>query len=81
MLYNTFSLKKVEYSATNKEKLVLNFTSCYLDKAFPPSYAGTAAKDVNEWLKAYLDEQQGALGVVICDFITAELAEAIYERN
>ena len=73
--------KTFEYSASNKERLVLNFASCYLDKAFPPSYAGTAAKDVNGWLKEHLDEQQGALGVVICDFITSELAEAIYERN
>ena len=73
--------KTFEYSATNKDELVLNFASCYLDKAFPPSYAGTAAKDINEWLKEHLDKQQGTIGVVICDFITAELAEAIYERN
>ena len=36
--------------ALNNDKLILNFTSCYLDNAFPPTYAGDVAKPVNKYI-------------------------------
>lgn len=71
----------INYSKANNINLVLNFTSCYLDNAFPPTYAGTAALNINPWLIEYLNSEKGNLGIVIVDFVTKELAEAIYMRN
>lgn len=71
----------LEYSKTNTDRLVLNFTSCYLDGAFPPSYAGTVAQSINPWLKDTLKNSKGSTGVMIMDFVTAELAKNVYERN
>ncbi len=69
------------HSSAHSEHLTLNFTSCYLDSGFPPLYAGTTAKQINPWLLDYLDEHDGACGVMICDFVTSELVQKIYERN
>lgn len=64
-----------------KHALVLNYTSCYLETGFPPIYAGLPAHDINaDTLKA-LAEGKGSYGVVICDFITSSLADAIIGRN
>jgi 1-phosphatidylinositol phosphodiesterase len=73
----TYSIAaKMEYD------LVLNFTSCYLESCFPPIYAGLPAHDVNEdTLRALGGEYDGPLGVLVCDFMTAELADAIIGRN
>lgn len=71
----------INYSKANSINLVLNFTSCYLDNAFPPTYAGTAALNINPWLIEHLKSEKGNLGIVIVDFVTKELAEAIYMRN
>ena len=71
----------INYSKANSVNLVLNFTSCYLDNAFPPTYAGTAALNINPWLIEHLKSEKGNLGIVIVDFVTKELAEAIYMRN
>ena len=66
----------------SNDKLVINFTSCYLDNAFPPSYAGTAAKYINPWFNDYIKEHDDfKLGVVVSDFINKEIAELIYRRN
>ena len=63
--------------------LVLNFTSCYLASGFPPIYAGLPAHEINEETEAFAsaEEQSGALGVLVCDFMTSELADAIIGRN
>ncbi len=62
--------------------LVLNFTSCYLETCFPPLYAGLPAHDINlDTEKAMAEYADGPLGVLICDFMTAELADAIIGRN
>ena len=71
----------LEFSKTNKDKLVLNFTSCYLDNSFPPSYAGTPANTINPWLIVNIKEESGSTGIIITDFITKNLAESIYMRN
>ncbi len=74
-------IKTLNYSKDNNDKLVLNFTSCYLDNAFPPSYAGTPANTINPWLINYLENFNGDTGIIITDFITKNLAESIYMRN
>ena len=73
-------LNTIKYSKTNTDKLVLNFTSCYLDNAFPPSYAGTAARLINPWFYDVIDNDD-KLGIIVADFITLELAKSIYMRN
>ena len=74
-------IKTLNYSKDNNDKLVLNFTSCYLDNAFPPSYAGTPANTINPWIINYLEDFNGDTGIIITDFITKNLAESIYMRN
>ena len=63
--------------------LVLNYTSCYLASCFPPIYAGLPAHEINRDTARAVSEEytDGSLGVLVCDFITAELAEAIIGRN
>ena len=73
-------LKAIEYSKTHSDKLVLNFSSCYLDNAFPPSYAGTTALSINPWLKEQLSNEKD-LGIMVCDFISDDLTKIIIERN
>lgn len=73
-------LKAIEYSKTHSDKLVLNFTSCYLDNAFPPSYAGTTALSINPWLKEQLSKETD-VGIMVCDFISDDLTKVIIERN
>lgn len=71
-------IKAFELDSNNT--LLLNFTSCYLDNAFLPSYAGTIAKDVNKWLDKYLEENN-VFGIVIIDFATEKLVRDIYMEN
>lgn len=83
---NDFNTKKNDiieafnYSKNNNN-LVLNFTSCYLDDAFPPSYAGTIAKEVNKWLDRYLETEEDISGIIIIDFATSKLVKKIYMEN
>ena len=74
-------LSTINYSNENNDKLVLNFTSCYLDYGFPPTYAGTSALIINPWLKAQIKNTNDRLGIIVADFIDKELAESIYMRN
>ena len=69
------------YALNNSDKLVINFTSCYYDSGFPPTYAGTAGRDINPWLLESLQGGSGRVGIIVADFITADLAKAIYGRN
>lgn len=70
----------MNYAKESSNELVLNFTSCYLDNSFPPSYAGTSALDINPWLLEVFNNND-KLGIVVADFITVELSALIYERN
>ncbi len=70
-----------DFASNNTDFLILNFTSCYLDSGFPPTYAGGIAKDVNPWLIESLKQGSGNVGVIVADFITDDLARAIYGRN
>ena len=71
----------INFAKDNKDKLVLNFTSCYLNNAFPPTYAGTAALTINPWLINKINNNEDTLGIIVADFINKELAESIYMRN
>ena len=76
-------LSTLEVSNNEKnDKLVLNFTSCYLDVPFPPTYAGTIGREINDWFTSYINEYSDSkLGIVVSDFMTKELAKSIYRRN
>ena len=73
------------YAVASEEAyaLVLNYTSCYLDSGFPPIYAGLPAHSINRDTKEAMTEAgiNGPLGVLVCDFITSELADVIIGRN
>ena len=69
------------FSQNNSERLVLNFSSCYLDSGFPPIYALGTAKNINDWLNYYLSTINGPTGIIIADYMTAELSKSIYSRN
>ncbi len=69
-----------DYSAKNVDKLTLNFSSCYFLSAFPPTYAGSSAKIINNWLPNEIQNRKN-LGIIVSDFVTSELCEKIYERN
>lgn len=74
-------IKTIEFSKTNTNYLVINFTSCYLNNAFPPTYAGTAALEINPWFNEYISNNNDSLGIIVMDFISQDLAQAIYRRN
>lgn len=74
-------LNTIKYAQNNPSKLVINFTSCYLDPGFPPSYAGTAALSINSWLKEEISKNNDKLGILLIDFIDEDLAKTIYMRN
>lgn len=65
---------------TDKNIFCINFMSGVLDGSFPPSYSVPVAKYVN---KQFLKEYQNytSMGTVLFDFITEDLAKAVYERN
>ena len=73
-------LNTIDY-ANNNDDLVINFTSCYLNNAFPPTYAGTAALEINPWFNEYISNNNDSLGIVVMDFISQDLAQVIYRRN
>lgn len=74
-------LNTIKYANNNPNKLVINFTSCYLDPGFPPTYAGTTALAINPWLKEEISKNNDKLGIMLIDFIDEELSKAIYMRN
>lgn len=74
-------LNTIAYARNNQNKLVINFTSCYLDHGFPPLYAGTTALSINPWLKDEITKSDEKLGILLVDFIDEELSKAIYMRN
>lgn len=73
-------IKAIDYKNSN-DNIVINFTSCYLDYGFPPTYAGSSANKINPWFYEYINESNMKLGIVVMDFMTMDLAKAIYMRN
>lgn len=74
-----------EAAAGAEYTLVLNYTSCYLKNGFPPLYAGTPAHDIHFWMRESISLISGLsndpLGVLVCDFMTSDLANLIIGRN
>ncbi len=70
----------LEFSRNSTNRLTLNFSSCYYVNSFPPSYAGTSAKIMNPWLIEQAKIHTN-LGIIVSDFVTSSLCEAIYKRN
>lgn len=73
-------IKAIEYKKTS-DNVVINFTSCYLENEFPPTYAGSSANKINPWFYDYINESNMKLGIIVMDFMTIDLAKAIYMRN
>ena len=71
----------IDYSKSNNDKLTLNFASCYIDNDFPPSYAGKAAKEINEYYKIKFKEDASRLGVMLFDFISSDLTSLMIGGN
>lgn len=71
----------LQIAKTNKDTLVLNFTSCYLSYGFPPSYSVPPAKQINPWLIDKIKDNNDNLGIIVADFISQEMANIIYRRN
>lgn len=63
------------------DTLALHFTSCYLTHGYPPISASVPAKTLLPWLADYLRTQPDVRGVLLCDFMTSELAETIWRCN
>ena len=65
---------------TSDSLLYLNFFSGYLTQGFPPTYSLSTAKFINPRV---LNHELPSLhpGVLICDFVTAELTKVLWEGN
>lgn len=88
-----YSLNKVEdkwqeaeecftYTSNNTDKNVycINFLSGVLKSGFPPTYSVPVAKYMNkQFLKEY--KNYSSMGTVLFDFVSEDLAKAVYERN
>ena len=76
-IHNTYLVAQEQTYA-----LVLNYTSCYFASGFPPIYAGLPAHAINrDTQQVVADGTNGPLGVIVCDFVTTDLANAIIGRN
>ena len=51
--------------------LKINFLSAYRTNSFPPSYAVSAAKDINPWINKEISKYDDR-GIVLYDFVTEE---------
>ena len=58
----------------------INFMSGYLDSGFPPSYSVPVAKYINKQAKDNIPNYSNT-GTVLFDFISEDLAQAVYARN
>ena len=70
-----------EIANEKRYSLVLNFTSCYIDGIFPPTYSGTPARSILPWLEYAAGESGDTLGIVIMDYVSEDLAKIVYGRN
>ena len=74
-------LNAIKYTNDNNI-LSLNFTSCYFDYGFPPTYAVPPAIDINAWFIDYLESDNDShLGIMVMDFITKDICDEIIKRN
>ncbi len=74
-------INAIKYTNDNNI-LSLNFTSCYFDYGFPPTYAVPPAIDINAWFIEYLESNNDShLGIMVMDFITKDICDEIIKRN
>jgi len=59
--------------------LKINFLSAYRTNGFPPSYAMSAAKDINPWINKEIDKYSDR-GIVLYDFISLENMNAFFKE-
>ena len=59
--------------------LKINFLSAYKTNGFPPSYAMSAAKDINPWINKEIDKYQDR-GIVLYDYITESNMNAFFKE-
>ena len=60
--------------------LKINFLSAYRTNGFPPSYAMSAAKDINPWINKEIDKYQDR-GIVLYDFISETNMNAFFKET
>ncbi len=58
--------------------LKINFLSAYRTDTFPPSYAPSAAKDINPWINEEIGKYEDR-GIVLYDFVTKEAMESFFK--
>ena len=58
--------------------LKINFLSAYRTDTFPPSYAVSAAKDINPWINKEIDKYHDR-GIVLYDFISESNMDAFFK--
>ena len=59
--------------------LKINFLSAYRTDGFPPSYAMSAAKDINHWINKEIDKYNDR-GIVLYDFISESNMNAFFKE-
>ena len=59
--------------------LKINFLSAYRTNAFPPSYAPSAANDINPWINKEIDKYLDR-GVVLYDFVNESNMKAFFKE-
>ena len=59
--------------------LKINFLSAYRTDGFPPSYAMSAAKDINPWINKEIDKYNDR-GIVLYDFISESNMNAFFKE-
>ena len=60
--------------------LKINFLSAYRTDSFPPSYAPSAAKDINPWINKEISKYDDR-GIVLYDFVTSENMKVFFGGN
>ena len=60
--------------------LKINFLSAYRTNGFPPSYAPSAAKDINPWIDNEISKYNDR-GIVLYDFVTKANMKAFFGGN
>ena len=63
----------------NGHALKINFLSAYRTNGFPPSYAMSAAKDINPWINKEIDKYNDR-GIVLYDFISESNMNAFFKE-
>ncbi len=59
--------------------LKINFLSAYRTNGFPPSYAMSAAKDINPWINKEIDKYSDR-GIVLYDYISESNMNAFFKE-